>query len=66
MCGTPKPVIMVRSEHAFGHDIFQPCNCTSWELYEVPARTQLICQLISRDKEFVLAAEAELADGTWQ
>lgn len=62
----PKPVIMVCSEHALGGDIFQLSHCASWEFDEVTARTQLICQLISRDKDFVLASETELADVTYQ
>lgn len=64
--GAPKPVVMVRSEYSFGHDIFQPCDCAGWEFDEVPARTKLICQLVSRDKDLVLTSEAELEDGTYQ
>lgn len=65
MCRAPKRVIMIRSEYALGCDIFQLCDCAGWEFDEVPARTKLICQLVSRDEEFVLTPEAELADGTY-
>lgn len=60
----PKPVVMVRSEYAFGRDIFQLSDCGGWEFDKVPARTEFVCQLIPLDKDFVIAREAELADGT--
>lgn len=62
----PEPVIVVRSEYAFGHDIFQLRYCAGWELDEIPARTELTCQFIPYDEKLVLAPKAELVNGTYQ
>lgn len=50
--GAPEPVVMVRSEYAFGYDIFQLCDCAGWEFDNVPARTEFIGQLVSVTKSW--------------